>query len=313
MFERSLPGRALACVGAAVLGTALCAAPAQADTLTLKDGRIVEGMVTPTETGYWVLSRFGVTELKKAEVQEHTRSKDVDALIRERAAKIPTTDLKNRAALATWLQSLGRTNEASEIATSMLAQDPEHAGAHKLLGHVRYKGRWMAPDAAKRAQGLVRHGDAWYTPEEWRALDAASRKTAEDAEARRLAKERAEEVATLLRLATSPDSAVRQRARSRLGAMGELPGGQRPADILPALDAYVEAINEARTRATEGSSGSVMGTFRISLAKLKRPIKQFTTNLASGPIGANAPVTLQLPELEVIKVRTTGIIPVVGP
>ena len=311
----ALPRRMLAGALLGLGALVVAAPPAHADTLTLKDGRIVEGIVSPTETGYWVLSRFGVTEVAKADVTQHTKTQGVDQQIRERAAKIPVTDLKNRAALATWLNGLGRSAESQEIAASILQQDPEHAGAHALLGHVRYKGRWMAPDAAKRAAGLERHGERWYTPEEWRALDAAAQRQANEAEARAQARERAEEVASLLRLATSPDAAVRARARSRLERMGELPNGKRPADLLPALDQYVEAIDEARTKAMSdgGMTGKVFGTFRVTLARLKRPIENFTTNLAAGPIGANAPVTLQLPELEVIKVRTTGIIPVVGP
>lgn len=48
---------------------------------------------------------------------------------------------------------------------------------------------------------------------------------------------------------------------------------------------------------------------RPDVAELIRPIPEFTTNLASGPIGANAPVTLQIPELRVQRVRTTVTMP----
>ena len=48
---------------------------------------------------------------------------------------------------------------------------------------------------------------------------------------------------------------------------------------------------------------------RPTVATVVRPIGEFTTNLASGPIGANAPVTLQIPELRVSKVRTTVTMP----
>jgi type II secretory pathway component HofQ len=44
---------------------------------------------------------------------------------------------------------------------------------------------------------------------------------------------------------------------------------------------------------------------RPTVAVLQRPIPTFTTSLASGPITANAPVTLQVPELRVSRVRTT--------
>ena len=57
--------------------------------------------------------------------------------------------------------------------------------------------------------------------------------------------------------------------------------------------------------------GMVMGEVRATFSKLKRPIPVFQTNLAAGPVGANAPVSIQLPELEVIRVNTTMAIPAI--
>jgi tetratricopeptide (TPR) repeat protein len=48
---------------------------------------------------------------------------------------------------------------------------------------------------------------------------------------------------------------------------------------------------------------------RPTVAVLTRPIATFTTSLASGPVTANAPVTIQLPELRVSRVRTTVTMP----
>ena len=45
------------------------------------------------------------------------------------------------------------------------------------------------------------------------------------------------------------------------------------------------------------------------MAVLQRPIPTFATSLASGPIGANAPVILQIPQLRVSRVRTTVSMP----
>ena len=50
-----------------------------------------------------------------------------------------------------------------------------------------------------------------------------------------------------------------------------------------------------------------MGEIRATFSRLKRPITTFETSLASNIGGA--PVRIQLPELEVIKVRTTAAIP----
>jgi type II secretory pathway component GspD/PulD (secretin) len=48
---------------------------------------------------------------------------------------------------------------------------------------------------------------------------------------------------------------------------------------------------------------------RPTVAVLQRPIATFSTSLASGPIGANAPVILQIPELRKSTVRTTVSMP----
>jgi hypothetical protein len=52
-----------------------------------------------------------------------------------------------------------------------------------------------------------------------------------------------------------------------------------------------------------------MAEIRATMSKLKRPIQVLETSLASN-IGGSA-VKIQLPELEVVSVRTTGIIPAV--
>lgn len=48
---------------------------------------------------------------------------------------------------------------------------------------------------------------------------------------------------------------------------------------------------------------------RPTVAVLQRPIPTFATSLSAGPVGANAPVIIQLPELEVSRVRTTVSMP----
>jgi hypothetical protein len=305
------------CVSGALLASLFVARAARADVLELKDGRFVEGVVMQDGDALLVLSRFGVSEIPASDVVARTTCKAADLQVKEALARLAPEDTANRLRLATWIGGLGREDEAHAIAEEILALDPEHAGAHALLGHVRHQGTWVHPDEARRAEGLERHGDAWYTPDEWRNLGAAERQAAE-AVGERLERERtAREVQKLLTLMTSPDDAVRRRARGRLERLAKETESEALAQLLPRLDDYVKAVDEARVRAAEWSdtvmTGEVLGDFRVTLAKLKRPIREFTTNLAAGPIGANAPVTLQLPELEVIKVRTTGLIPVVGP
>ena len=310
------------CLFAAAIAAWVLPAPALADILELRDGRLVEGTVVQDGDDFLIFSRFGISAFPKAEVVKHTPAKPVDEQIKEHLAKLAPDDVKNRALLAKWLKTIGRTGEATSLAKQVLERDPESRVAHEVLGHVRFQGRWMTEEEKQKARGLERHGDRWYTPQEWKNVSGADRKAAEEKEKELERKRLGEDVNRMLGLITSPDKAVRARAKSRLQKLAEELDSDPLRELVKNIDQYVKEVEEARVKAAQiaagtASLGHVTGEFRATVARLKRPIREFTTNLASGPVGlgvsSNAPVTLQLPELEVIRVRTTGIIPVTGP
>lgn len=293
---------------------------ARADTLELTDGRTVEGLLIPDKHpklghGFYVVSRFGPTFIPAAKIRVRHESKPVDEQIRAYVAKLAPKDTVNRLRLAAWMKEVGRDEEARELATQILEWEPENGKAHTFLGHVRYKGKWMSPDAARRADGYEKHGDKWYTPEEWKNLANAEKEKAAAAEKAAVQKRLRAEVNQAVRLALSPDPAVRSRGKARLEALEKQVDSKRLKKLIAGIDDYIQTIDDLRAKAayaaanlsTEG--GMVMGEIRATLSKLKRPIPQFQTNLAAGPVGANAPVTLMLPELEVIKVRTLMAMP----
>lgn len=293
---------------------------ARADTIELKDGRIVEGLVIPAKDptlgpGLYVVSRFGPTFLKASEIKTRHAAKPVDEQIHDWLARLEPRDVKNRVRLAAWMKKIGRVEEAHALARQVLVWDPENADAHALLGHVRHRGRWMTPAQAKRADGYVEHGGRWYTPQEWRNVSEAGKKAAQEADRKAAAQALQEDVNRAVRLALSPDPAVRARGKGRLEALAKELDSDRLRKLVKGLDAYLESVDELRRKALAvqagAADGMVMGEIRVTLSRLKRPIKVLETNLASGPIGANAPVRIQLPELEVIRVMTTMAMPAV--
>jgi hypothetical protein len=309
------PPRSLVAVVTASLLAAALAPGARADRLERKDGTAVEGAVTREGDAYRVTSRFGEVLVPTSEVAKWVRAKPFEDEWRERLAALPEGDLDARARLATWLGDAGRPAEAEATAALVLESDPEHAGAHEVLGHVRFRGRWMHPDEAKRAQGLVRRGDAWYTPAEWDLLDGASKRDAEEAEAAAVARRRAEGVNEALRLMMAQDPAVRAEGERRLRRVAEVTGAPEVADLVPKVRAYAEAsdrLAKAVAAGPGGAHGRMVGEIRIQMATLKRPIGSLATSLASGPgpVSTNAPVIIQLPELEVIKLKSTIVVPV---
>ncbi|MHC5010422.1 MAG: hypothetical protein ACYTG6_05640 [Planctomycetota bacterium] len=309
--------RSIPAISALLLGTFLLAGlavtPARADILELTDGRIVEGDVIRGEETYLVRSRFGVVEVPVGEVKSLTEAPPLDTQIREHLATLDADDMENRALLSRWLRDIGRLDEADAMAEAVLEADPENAVAHEVLGHIRHRGVWRTPDEAKRAEGFERHGDRWYTPQEWANVEDNARLEALEQERRAEAERLAAEVNRAVRLMTSPAQALRERGRAQLETLAAEYDNPRLLALARDVDAYVRKADELAAAAASlppgGGTGTVLGEIRATVSKLKRPIETFETSLASNIGGA--PVRIQLPEVEVIRVRTTAPIPVV--
>jgi hypothetical protein len=294
---------------ASALALALGAPAASADRLELADGRIVEGEVVEDGDVYRVTSRFGESTVPVKDVKKLTRAKTVDAEWRDRLAALKPGDWAGRAALAKWLKAAERPEAAEAMAREVLEADPENAVAHEVLGHVRHKGAWRTPDEAKAADGLVRRGDRWFTPEEWAVLDAGEKAKAEEAERAEQGRRVGAALNEAVRLALAPDAALRRQGLARMRALAKETGSPAIDGLVPQVLAFAEANDRMAAalarRTTE--SATVLAECRIQLAKLKRPIQNFQTSLSSNI--ATAPVTIQLPELEVISVGTTVLLP----
>ncbi len=285
------------------LGAAAARAPeARADLLELKDGRVVEGAVEEAGDAYRVRTRFGEALVPRADVKQRTVGRTVDELVKERLASLAADDAENRARLARWLVELGRADEGRALAEAALDIDAENATAHGVLGHERHGGRWMSPDAAQRAKGLEFHDGRWWTPEEWKNAGEAVRQAAAAADAAAARKERAREVSRLLRLLAAPDAGSRARAKQRLLDLAAETKNDDLKRLVADVEQFVAKADELARASAGGADAMLLGEIRATMSKLKRPIEVFATSLASNIGGA--PVKIQLPELEVINVRT---------
>jgi hypothetical protein len=296
---------AVVAVFAAAFSAAVAlASAARADRLVLSDGRIVEGSVVRDGDVYRVASRFGEAEIAVKDVRDWVKAKSLETEWRERSAKLAPDDHAGRADLAKWLFDSGREMEARALAEQVLALDPESAVAHAVLGHIRHSGAWMSPDDAKRAEGLVEHGGTWYTPEEWSNLDASAKGKAEDASRAAEGRRVAVLVNDATRLMLAPDPALRAEGKRRLEALARENKSDAIAKLVTQVKAYADAMD---AYIAAESSATVLAECRIQLARLKRPIQSFSTSLASNL--NSAPVVIQLPEVEIIKLNTTVGIP----
>lgn len=295
-------------------------APAAADVLELKDGSVVEGVVEMRETEALVLSRFGTSSISRDQIVKHVKGPSVDAQIKQHIAALEPDDMDGRVRLGAWLKDIGRDFEGEALARQVLEVEPEHDGAQKLLGNVRFRGRWMTPDAAKRAQGLEKHGDRWYTPAEWKHVDEAGRAAALAQEKAALEAAHQLRVKQLAELLVSPDPSLRKRARTALRSLAKERGvpKQRIDQALKAADAYVKRLDDVMVRAggagssrgsrTHAGRGWMLADVHNDFTRLRRPVQEFMTSLAS----SGAPVRLLLPELRHVRVRSTVAVPLLG-
>lgn len=169
LFERSTLLLALALV--------LCLAPgSRGDTLILKDGRRIEGTVTSREGGQvTVKTSFGEMTIDEDDILEIKKGKTKRQEYQERFEAAESA--QDFFELGEWAASKRLRKETEKAYLRAVELDPEHADAHRALGHVRYKGVWMTPEerdaksaedrvAEMRAQGLVQYKGQWVTPEE---------------------------------------------------------------------------------------------------------------------------------------------------
>ena len=101
-------------------------------------------------------------------------------LFRERAASLDAGDLAGWLALGRWARDQGLETNAREALEHVLAFDPEHAAAHRALGHVQLEGRWMTEAESYRVRGYVPFEGDWVTPEARGEILAQRRAIAED-------------------------------------------------------------------------------------------------------------------------------------
>ena len=107
----------------------------------------------------------------------------------------------------------------------------------------------------------------------------------------------------------SPDLATRGRAKKALEDLAAETGNDKLKGLPQQVEDYVKSADELARAAATGADAMVLTEIRVTLSRLKRPIQTFETSLASNI--NSAPVRIQLPELEVINLRTMVGIPAV--
>ncbi len=169
----------------AILGGLTAGSQAWADRIVLRGGGELRGKIVPapdrpekmmvqTEKGKAPTAFEPGAILKIIPV-----SGPLDEYFERRNQIEPTAEAEF--ALARWCESAGLTGLADGHYRRTVELDPEHASAHKKLGHVEQQGQWMTPDEARQAQGLVKAKGKWVLPEEKARQDSRAAFSTEQA------------------------------------------------------------------------------------------------------------------------------------
>lgn len=184
------------------------------DTVYLKDGGKIEGIVTEQGGKVRVKHRLGAVTVARSEVLRIERKKTVGQEYAKRVAQLGPDDGEGHYRLGLWLAERKRKSEAQRLFEKAVAIQPNHRAAHEALGHVFHNGVWHTHDDAMRLQGRVRYKGQWVTREV--AAQMQAREAAEKAK-RELKSKLNCSVANML----SPDPQTRKEGHDALLAMAE--------------------------------------------------------------------------------------------
>lgn len=272
--------------------TTLLALPSVADTIHLKNGGTLEGQVLRREKGrIHVRIASGTTIVREADVSRIERSLAPIEAYAERAKGLAFTDVAAHYALATWCRNRGLKKQMRKHLELVVAAEPDHAGARKLLDHMKVGKRWFPRYRAMLELGYVQWKGTWVRPDQLTRIqrDAAARA--------RQARVKAQIDALMKRLAGA-DDAARDAARDGLVALAQLEAMPQLAEVAgQAYDGYSGYWAERRR---------VMTDIRADIATIQQPMRELTLFLGGT---STLPINLQLPAVTHTSVNTTTAIP----
>lgn len=168
----------------ALLALLFLAGAAWADEVLLRNGGKLEGIARQAGDRVVVEMKEGSVTLRADDVAEIVNRETPLHVYQERLARIQSNPSASAFFdLALWAKSKGLSRYVNGLLERVIALEPGHEGARKLLGRVFHDGRWMTESEHQATLGLVLFRGRWVTPAERGAV-----LTAEEA---RKARERA--------------------------------------------------------------------------------------------------------------------------
>src|SRR5262245_3899776 len=268
------------------------ASAAAADEVWLENGGKLVGRATRAGDDVIVKTPTGEFRVPATQVKSITPGRTVWDEYDEKLKGADLKDAKTQVELGDWCKKQGLTPESRRHWKKAIEIDPDQADARSRLGFIRYEDRWLTNDEYYKARGFVKVGGEWIPEDEARRRDAARiQRAAFD-----------KHVKTIKSSLTKLSSMKRKtRAEGKLElqkyaeSIGDTALGSYATAVAQYMNSYWRSYREALA----------LVEVRATQATLKRPIPTFTTSLGA----FTTPVTIQLPELSVVSVKTTALVP----
>lgn len=209
-----------------------------------------------------------------------------------RAGKLSDSDSLGHFSLAKWCKQNSLHKQMRSEARLVIALEPQHAGAHALLGKMKANGKWLPRHRAMKALGYTYHRSKW--------LSRAAYKKMRVLEARKKHVRKIQrDVNRLARKLASASARKRVAARTDLIAIAR-------AERIPKLGYHTDRAFYAYQKYWKRYwREHATATLEIRLQKSELlGIDNISTSLGFG-----APVTLQLPRTRNISIGTTVTVP----
>ena len=127
------------------LALALCA-PALADQLVMRDGRVLTGKITAYENSVTIVMEHGTMSFPRSQVASIDLKDTPAEQFTKRLADIKGSDTDAMCALADWAVANGLKVQADTLYQQTLKISPDHKGARKALGFVMIDKQWRTLD-----------------------------------------------------------------------------------------------------------------------------------------------------------------------
>ncbi|MEQ1917916.1 MAG: hypothetical protein ABL955_01845 [Elusimicrobiota bacterium] len=149
----------------------------QGVTLTLNEDRVLKGTYLEEKDGaVWISIDQGEIGVDRETIVSMKAAPNDDSEFNARKAKLSAKDAAGHWRLVQWARSKGLESSAAAEAEIVIALEPTHAGAHGLLGHELYEGKWLPRDEALKAKGYIEYRGRWVSSEEYTKLDEVQRR-----------------------------------------------------------------------------------------------------------------------------------------